>query len=65
MPDLAGLLACPSPKHPSHSFEQWIVWFGSGPLLAWTYSYGDSAGFTPVFPFNLSIESAEPNPEQM
>jgi len=33
-------------------------------LAAWTYSYGDSAGFTPVFPFNLPIESAEPNPEQ-
>ena len=51
---LAGLLAFPASEHPSRLYasRQWFIWFKSWPFGIGIYSYGDSAGFTPDFPFN-------------
>jgi hypothetical protein len=51
---------------PSHSFlEQWLQLFKSSPTKRRDYSYGDSAGITPDFPFNHLPEASEPNTSQM
>ena len=59
--NLAGLLACIWSGSPSHPRWRTVVWSGAG-LVCDTYSYGDSAGITPDFPFNdawASTKSAQ------
>jgi len=69
--DLAGLLARNTVQQPSHfkvalKFKLFPKLSASGGLGA-SYSYGDSAGLTPDFPFNRSILqlNKEPNRQQM
>jgi len=63
--DLAGLLAYAFSGRPSHPtiVGQWLEVCRR--LLIGIYSYGDSAGLTPDFPFNDPLLADQPNSRQM